>query len=183
MRARFVHTADNHLGYEQYGVKERFNDFARAFLAIVEDAIARHADFFVIAGDLFNKRAIDARTLIQAEEGLQRLKDAGIPAIAIEGNHDRSYYRDGVSWLQFLCWRDLLILLDPVFKDGAPAAWSRGTPPPCAAPTSICSMARSASMACRGMAPAPRASWRSSPTPWSAPAPPRTRPAWRIACC
>lgn len=120
MRARFVHTADNHLGYEQYGVKERFNDFARAFLCIVEDAIARHADFFVIAGDLFNKRAIDARTLMQAKEGLQHLKDAGIPAIAIEGNHDRSYYRDGVSWLQFLCWEGLLVLLDPVFKDGAP---------------------------------------------------------------
>jgi exonuclease SbcD len=120
MRARFVHTADNHLGYEQYGVKERFNDFARAFLAVVEDAIARRADFFVIAGDLFNKRAIDARTLIQAQEGLRHLKEAGIPAVAIEGNHDRSYYRDGVSWLQFLCWEGLLVLLDPVFKDGAP---------------------------------------------------------------
>ena len=33
MRATFIHTADNHLGYEQYGMKERFNDFARAFFA------------------------------------------------------------------------------------------------------------------------------------------------------
>ena len=120
MRALFVHTADNHLGYEQYGVKERFNDFSRAFWAIIEDAIARKADLFVIAGDLFNKRAIDARTLMHAQQGLERLRDAGIPAVAIEGNHDRSYYRDGVSWLEFLCWQNLLILLNPYMQDGAP---------------------------------------------------------------
>jgi DNA repair exonuclease SbcCD nuclease subunit len=125
MRATFVHTADNHLGYEQYGIKERFNDFARAFLTVVDDAIARRADLFVVAGDLFNKRSIDALTLIQAQGALQRLKEAGIPAIAVEGNHDRSYYRDGVSWLQFLCWQGLLILLNPLVEDGVPklSAW------------------------------------------------------------
>jgi DNA repair protein SbcD/Mre11 len=120
MRATFVHTADNHLGYEQYGLKERFNDFARAFLTVVDGAIERRADAFIIAGDLFNKRAIDAMTLMQAQAGLQRLKDAGIPAIAIEGNHDRSYYRDGTSWLQFLCWNKLLYLLNPYVRDGVP---------------------------------------------------------------
>ncbi len=119
MQATIVHTADNHLGYEQYGVKERFNDFARAFLAVVDGAIERQADAFVIAGDLFNKRAIDAQTLMQAQTALARLRDAGIPAIAIEGNHDRSYYRDGVSWLQFLCWQGLLRLLSPTVRDGA----------------------------------------------------------------
>jgi DNA repair protein SbcD/Mre11 len=120
MQAVFVHTADNHLGYEQYGVKERFNDFTRAFWAIVDDAIARKADLFVIAGDLFNKRAIDALTLMHAQQGLQKLSDAGIPAVAIEGNHDRSYYRDGVSWLEFLCWQGLLILLNPYMQNGVP---------------------------------------------------------------
>ena len=118
MRATFVHTADNHLGYEQYGIKERFNDFARAFLSVIDAAIARQADCFLIAGDLFNKRAIDALTLMQAKSGLERLKEAGIPAIAIEGNHDRTYYRDGVSWLQFLCWEHLLVLLNPIIHEG-----------------------------------------------------------------
>ena len=120
MRVTFVHTADNHLGYEQYGLKERYNDFAKAFLAVVDGAIQRHADFFVVAGDLFNKRAIDAQTLIQAQAGLKRLREAGIPAIAVEGNHDRSYYRDGLSWLQFLCAEELLFLLSPTLVDGAP---------------------------------------------------------------
>jgi DNA repair protein SbcD/Mre11 len=120
MRASFIHVADTHLGYEQYGVRERFNDFSRAFWAIMDDAVERHVNFVVIAGDLFNKRAIDAQTLIHAIEGLRKLKDAGIAAIAIEGNHDRSYYRDGTSWLQFLCYQGYLTLLAPLMRDGSP---------------------------------------------------------------
>ena len=120
MRASFIHIADTHLGYEQYGVRERFNDFSRAFWAITADAVERGVDFVVIAGDLFNKRAIDAQTLIHAIEGLRKLKEAGIVVIAIEGNHDRSYYRDGTSWLQFLCYQGYLTLLAPLMRDGSP---------------------------------------------------------------
>ena len=117
---RFIHIADTHLGYEQYGLRERFNDFSRAFWKIIDDAIDREVDFIVIAGDLFNKRALDAQTLIHAIEGLKRLKDHHIPVITIEGNHDRSYYRDGVSWLQFLCYQGYIILLAPIMQEGVP---------------------------------------------------------------
>ena len=129
MRASFVHIADTHLGYEQYGVRERFNDFSRAFWDIIDDALARDIDFMVIAGDLFHKRAIDALTLIHAIEGLKKLKERGIPVIAIEGNHDRSYYREGISWLQFLCHQDYLMLLTPRMRNGAPVieGWERET--------------------------------------------------------
>ncbi len=120
MRASFIHIADTHLGYEQYGVRERFNDFSRVFWDIMEEAVHRQVDFVVIAGDLFNKRAIDAQTLIHAIEGLKKLKERRIPVIAIEGNHDRSYYRDGISWLQFLCHQEYLILLAPFMRNGAP---------------------------------------------------------------
>ncbi|HEY6410597.1 MAG TPA: DNA repair exonuclease [Ktedonobacteraceae bacterium] len=120
MRASFIHIADTHLGYEQYGVRERFNDFSRVFWDIMDEAVHRQVDFVVIAGDLFNKRAIDAQTLIHAIEGLKKLKERHIPVIAIEGNHDRSYYRDGISWLQFLCHQEYLILLAPYMRDGAP---------------------------------------------------------------
>lgn len=120
MRASFIHIADTHLGYEQYGVRERFNDFSRAFWDITREAANREVNFVVIAGDLFNKRAIDALTLIHAIEGLKALQRKGIPVIAIEGNHDRSYYREGTSWLQFLCNQNYLMLLDPRMKDGAP---------------------------------------------------------------
>ena len=120
MRASFIHIADTHLGYEQYGVRERFNDFSRAFWDIMQEAVERKVTCVVIAGDLFNKRAIDALTLLHAIEGLKELKRLNIPVIAIEGNHDRSYYREGTSWLQFLCHQGYLTLLDPRMIDGAP---------------------------------------------------------------
>jgi exonuclease SbcD len=127
MRASFIHVADTHLGYEQYGVRERFNDFTRSFWNVIDEALNRHVDFMVIAGDLFNKRAIDAQTLIHAIEGLRKLKEQNIPVIAIEGNHDRSYYREGISWLQFLCYQGYITLLAPLMQDGAPelAAWDK----------------------------------------------------------
>jgi exonuclease SbcD len=129
MQASFIHLADTHLGYEQYGVRERFNDFSRAFWDIMDEAVDRRVDFVVIAGDLFNKRAIDALTLIHAVEGLKKLKERGIPVVAIEGNHDRSYYRDGISWLQFLCHQEYLMLLVPKMRDGAPllTPWNKET--------------------------------------------------------
>jgi DNA repair exonuclease SbcCD nuclease subunit len=129
MKASFIHIADTHLGYEQYGVRERFNDFSRAFWDIIDDALDREVDFLVIAGDLFHKRAIDAQTLIHAIKGLEKLKAKGIPVIAIEGNHDRSYYREGISWLQFLCYEQYLKLLIPRMRDGAPviAPWEQST--------------------------------------------------------
>ena len=120
MRASFIHIADTHLGYEQYGLRERFNDFTRSFWKIIDDAIDRQVDFMIIAGDLFNKRAIDAQTLIHAIEGLKKLKEHNIPVITIEGNHDRSYYRDGISWLQFLCYQGYIILLAPIMQEGTP---------------------------------------------------------------
>src|SRR5260221_7472260 len=111
MRASFIHVADTHLGYEQYGMRERFNDFSRAFWDIMDEAANRPVDFVVIAGDLFKKRAIDALTLIHAIEGLWRLKEKGIPVIAIVRNHDRSYYRDCISWLQVLFLQEYFILI------------------------------------------------------------------------
>ncbi len=129
MRAQFIHLADIHLGYDQYNSKERYNDFAKAFQSILQDAIRRKVDAVLIAGDLFNKRAIDALTLTQAFLSLQELKDAGIPVIAIEGNHDRSYYRDGMSWLQFLALQKMLCLLNPIVREGEPvlAPWNPQT--------------------------------------------------------
>lgn len=127
MRASFIHIADTHLGNEQYGVHERFNDFSRAFWDIMNEAVNRRVTFVVIAGDLFHKRAIDARTLLHAIDGLKNLKAQNIPVFAIEGNHDRSYYREGISWLQFLCHQGYLSLLDPRMVDGAPVleTWNR----------------------------------------------------------
>jgi len=114
VRTRFAHIADVHLGNEQYGMPERFNDFGRAWLSAVDRCIAERVDFVIIAGDLFEKRSVEPRALVQAQEGLDMLRGAGIPAVAVEGNHDRALYVDGMSWMEFLDYSGLLILLSPM---------------------------------------------------------------------
>ena len=117
MRATFLHMADCHLGYRQYNSRERQNDFTRAYLEIIEVAIDRKVDFVLLAGDLFEKRAIDPLTLVHAINGLERLKQAGIPCLAVEGNHERTYYRHSIGWMNFLAERQLLALLNPKIDD------------------------------------------------------------------
>jgi 3',5'-cyclic AMP phosphodiesterase CpdA len=128
MAVRFLHAADIHLGFMQYNEKERYNDFARAFEAMAQDAIARRVDFVVLAGDLFHKRAIDPLTMYQATAVLRDLHAAHIPAIAIEGTHERSYYNEGFTWLDYLAESGLLVLLTPKYAEGRMALLPGTTP-------------------------------------------------------
>jgi exonuclease SbcD len=125
---RFLHCADIHLGYQQYNHKERFNDFGRAFYAVIDEAIKHEVAFVVLAGDLFHKRSIDALTLNQAIRGLEKLRSAKIPCIAVEGNHERAYFDETIGWMKFLALQDLIILLDAEFVDSKPQlrAWDPG---------------------------------------------------------
>ena len=115
---RFLHVADIHLGYQQYNSKERFDDFGRAFFHVVEQALERQVRFVLLAGDFFEKRTVDPLAMRQAVAGLQRLRDAQVPVIAVEGNHERAHYRDQYSWLEFLDAIGLITLLDARVQDG-----------------------------------------------------------------
>ncbi|MGQ9681774.1 MAG: metallophosphoesterase family protein [Anaerolineae bacterium] len=115
---RFLHVADVHLGYQQYGSRERYNDFGRAFFHVVDQAVERKVDALLLAGDLFEKRTVDPKAMGQAVTGLQKLKDAGISVIAVEGNHERAHYQDQISWLEFLDSLGLLILLNAPISEG-----------------------------------------------------------------
>ena len=112
--ARFLHLADIHLGFNRYDNKERTKDFFRAFQDTLERyAIAAQADFVLIAGDLFEHRNIQPAILNQAQLCLQMLKEADIPVLAIEGNHDNCPYGVKTSWLRYLSDWGLLKLLEP----------------------------------------------------------------------
>jgi DNA repair exonuclease SbcCD nuclease subunit len=112
MGFRFIHAADVHLGYEQYNLPERAADFARAYIAMVEHARDVRADFILIAGDLFHRSSADAWMLKQATFGLSLLREAGIPVLAVEGNHDTQHARKQLSWMEYLCDQELLSLLN-----------------------------------------------------------------------
>ncbi len=109
----FIHASDFHLGYAQYGLIERFRDYARAFHSVITYAIDHKAEFILISGDLFHKRNINAPTYEQAYKVLSELK-AKSPATAvyaIEGNHDLAFHQDGKSWLEILNSQGLLRLI------------------------------------------------------------------------
>ncbi len=118
MKVRWIHTADVHLGYYQYGLSERALDFARAFKYVADYAIRTSADFLIIAGDLFHRRNVDALTLGQAYELLSELRAAEIPVLCVEGNHERAYYNSAWSWLNFLSNAGFLYLLSPSHDHG-----------------------------------------------------------------
>jgi DNA repair exonuclease SbcCD nuclease subunit len=88
-RLRFVHLSDSHLGYRQYGLKQRLKDWSRATQEIVDYAVKHEVDFVLHSGDLFNSNLVDHTTLIHAIKILNPLKQAGIPFFVIDGNHDR----------------------------------------------------------------------------------------------
>ncbi len=116
---KFVHMADVHLGYRQYNSDERALDFAQAFLSAIKFAVEKKVDFVLIAGDLFHKRSdIDPLTLAQATKALEKAKKAGIPVVAVEGNHDSTYYKDTFSWLDYLARAGLIVNLKPEFDEG-----------------------------------------------------------------
>jgi len=84
----FVHAADLHLGYSQYGLEARRQDFDDAFKEIVDRTIELKPDFMIIAGDLFHQARPSNHTLENTIRSFKRLKDAGIPVLTVDGSHD-----------------------------------------------------------------------------------------------
>lgn len=112
--ARFLHIADVHLGFDRYDSRERTRDFYFALDDVLTKyAIAESVDFVLIAGDLFEHRNIQPSTLNQAQLCFQMMREAQIPVLVIEGNHDNRPYGTSTSWLRYLAEWDLLILLEP----------------------------------------------------------------------
>ncbi len=117
---RFIHTSDIHLGKTyrtSTGDAERYEDFFRCLAGIVTDAIEAKVDFVLIGGDLFHVGQILPKTFAKTIETLQPLKDANIPCIAIEGNHDWIHRRDSISWMEALSQMGYIRLLRPSRTD------------------------------------------------------------------
>ena len=111
---KFLHISDVHLGCRRYNLEERTKDFFRSWYDVIENhAVGSGVDFVLIAGDFFDRRQIDPQTMNHALAGLQLLKDAGIPVVAIEGNHDRRDAVSDYSWMRSFSQAGFLILLEP----------------------------------------------------------------------
>jgi DNA repair exonuclease SbcCD nuclease subunit len=84
----FVHAADLHLGYAQYNLDVRRKDFNNVFGELVDKTIKLEPDFMILAGDIFEHARPSNSTLEAAINNFRRLRDAGIPVLAVDGSHD-----------------------------------------------------------------------------------------------
>jgi len=104
---RFIHCADLHVDSALKGIHRIAPRHApwiqlatrRAFTRLVGMAIDDRVNFVVIAGDLFDDEWKSADTGIFMGRQLARLTSAGIPVVAVAGNHDAaSVVTRSVRW-------------------------------------------------------------------------------------
>jgi len=116
---KFLHISDVHLGCTRYQLPESPRDFFNAWFDVLRKyAIDEGVDFVIMCGDFFHKRSVPPETMNYAVAGLNMMKEAGIPVVAIEGNHDQKHTDSEYSWLRSLANWNLLYLLEPVNDEG-----------------------------------------------------------------
>ena len=93
---RVIHTGDTHIGYQQYHVPDRRQDFLSAFRTVIRDAIDDDVAAVVHAGDLFHDRRPTLSDIMGTLDVLEELAAANIPFLAVVGNHEAK--RDA-QWL------------------------------------------------------------------------------------
>ena len=116
---KFLHISDVHLGCTRYQLPESPRDFFDAWIDILQKyAIGEKVDFVIMCGDFFHKRNVPPETMNYAVAGLSALREAGIPVVTIEGNHDQKHTDSEYSWLRSLANWNLLYLLEPTNEEG-----------------------------------------------------------------
>ena len=85
---KFLHTADWHLGYRQYGLQVREADFAKPLEEIKDIAIREKVDAVLVAGDIFDSYRPPASAVQAARKFGDQLNAFNIPVLTIDGNHD-----------------------------------------------------------------------------------------------
>ena len=111
---RFLHLADLHLDAafqsRSRAVREKLRKAARAaFSSAAEEALARHADAVLIAGDLFDGERISVQTERFLVETLSGLVAGGVQVVYATGNHDPGGTFGAV---QRLPWQDQVTVVD-----------------------------------------------------------------------
>jgi hypothetical protein len=107
---RVIHVADTHLGYRAFSGKldpernlnQRECDVYDAWHAAIDVTLERQPDLFIHAGDLFDSSRPSPRAVVEALSGFAKLRDAGIPAVVIAGNHSTPRFRSGGSVFEIL---------------------------------------------------------------------------------
>jgi exonuclease SbcD len=95
---RLLHTGDWHVGRTIRG-RSRAGEFVGALAEVVEIAVHESVDAVLLAGDVYDHRAPTPESDALVFEALVRLHEAGIPVVAIPGNHDSALRLGALSKL------------------------------------------------------------------------------------
>jgi DNA repair protein SbcD/Mre11 len=95
---RLLHTGDWHIGRTIRG-RSRINEFSAALDQLVDIATDAAVDAVVIAGDIFDQRAVTPDADLLVFETFVRLHSLGIPMVCIPGNHDSPARLEALSVL------------------------------------------------------------------------------------
>jgi DNA repair protein SbcD/Mre11 len=92
---RLLHTADIHIGMENYGrldpetgINARVMDFLRRLSDVTDYAIEQGVDVFIFAGDAYKTRDPSPTYQREFARRIKKVADAGIPVVLLVGNHD-----------------------------------------------------------------------------------------------
>jgi exonuclease SbcD len=95
---RFLHTGDWHAGRSIRG-RSRAAEFDDALREVVGIARQEGVDAVLLAGDLYDHRSPAPEADLLVFETLVRLYEAGIPVVAIPGNHDSALRLEALAKL------------------------------------------------------------------------------------
>lgn len=84
---RLLHTGDWHVGKALRG-RSRIDEFSDALQEVVGIALQEGVDGVLVAGDVYEHRSAAPEADSIVFDAFIRLREAGIPAVVIPGNHD-----------------------------------------------------------------------------------------------
>ena len=84
---RIAHISDTHLGYRQYNLDERENDFYDAFNEAIDKAIEERADVLIHSGDLFDSPTPPIKALYVFKNALKKI-NGKMRVYTVLGDHD-----------------------------------------------------------------------------------------------
>lgn len=84
---RIAHVSDTHLGYKQYNLDIREQDFYDAFHQVIDKCLEERVDVIIHAGDLFDNYHPPIKALLSLKEGIDKL-NGKIKFLTVLGEHD-----------------------------------------------------------------------------------------------
>lgn len=89
--------SDLHLGYRQYGLIDREEDFYKQYELCILQCIAYECDIVIIAGDIFDTHKPSPKSIHVFEAGIKALNKNEIIVLNIVGNHTQLQVKDHFS--------------------------------------------------------------------------------------